>query len=295
MTSYSSSSSEHIGKNKPVVQAEQGRALPEGYGRTEAALLPRDPNWMFTYWEITEDRKRNIRRERGADIFEKSRPVVRVYDVTGVADFDGKNSLRYFDIPVMLDARNWYVNVQDGGKSYCCEIGIIMPDGNFLGIVRTNVVNLPAGRVSDVTDEKWMTVSEDFDKLLQLSGVEYIGKGSGEVAKSLAQRWEMLRAVFSRAASWGISSLPHARKPEQQKRFWLVADCEVILYGATEPDAHVTVAGRKVNLNPDGTFSMRFALPDGALALPVQAKSVDDTETRQVSIDLNRRTKTDDR
>ena len=179
------------------------KSLPESYGNTEAALLPRDPNWMFIYWDINEKSKAMISSEHGADVFEKGRQVVRVHDVSAG---DG-NGPKYFDIPVMMDARSWYINVQDSGRTYCCEVGIILPDGRFLGIVKTNTVNLPAGRVSEVADEKWLSVSSDFDKLLQLSGVEYIGKGSGEVAKSLAQRWEMLRSVFSRASSWGVSSL----------------------------------------------------------------------------------------
>ncbi len=281
-------SSGQIG-NKHQQPDSDYKSLPESYGNTEAALLPRDPNWMFIYWEITDNSKANIAKEHGHDVFEKARHVLRVYDVT-TAD-----SKKYFDIPIMIDARNWYINVQDGGRAYCCEIGLVLPDGRFIGIVKTNTVRLPAGRVSDVTDEKWMSVSSDFDKLLQLSGVEYIGKGSGEVAKSLAQRWEMLRSVFSRAASWGVSSLSSQAlsRPPAEKKFWLVADCELILYGATEPDALVTVSGRKVNLNPDGTFSMRFALPDGNMDLPIKALSKDETDSRHIEISVTRTTKND--
>jgi len=267
------------------------KSLPESYGNTEAALLPRDPNWMFIYWEITDNSKAKIAREYGHDVFEKSRHVLRVYDAT-VTDGQGH---AYFDIPVMIDAKNWYINVREGGKAYYCEVGLILPNGRFIALVKTNTVHLPAGRVSEVTDEKWMSVSSDFDKLLQISGVEYIGKGSGEVAKSLAQRWEMLRSVFSRAASWGVSSLSsHSlQKPAVGKKFWLVADCELILYGATEPDASVTVAGRKVTLNPDGTFSMRFALPDGNMDLPIKAVSGDGTDSRQIEIKVTRATRND--
>lgn len=282
-------SSGQIKKDNSAPEAEH-RALPEGYGTTEASLLPRDPNWMFIYWEITENSRVNLKKSHGADIFDKGRQVIRVYDVTG------GEAAKYFDIAVMLEAKSWYVNVQEAGRAYCCEVGLVMPDGSFIGIVKTNTVSLPGGRVSDVTDEKWMAVTADFDKLLQLSGVEYIGKGSGEVAKSLAQRWEMLRAVFSRASSWGVSSMSSQslQKPEQaNKKFWLVADCELILYGATEPDAFVTVSGRKVNLNPDGTFSMRFALPDGIVDLPVKAMSKDETDSREIDIKVTRATTTD--
>lgn len=268
--------------------ASDYKSLPEGYGSTEAILLPRDPNWMFIYWEITGNSKKEASRVHGADIFQKGRQVIRVHQADAAA-----GAGKYFDIPVMHDAKNWYVNVQESGGAYYCEVGLALPDGAFISLVKTNTVNLPAGHVSDVTDENWMAVTADFDKLLQLSGVEYIGKGSGEVAKSLAQRWEMLRSVFSRASSWGVASMSSQslQKPEQ-KKFWLVADCELILYGATEPDAFVTVSGRRVHLNPDGTFSMRFALPDGGMDLPVKAVSKDETDSREIEIKVTRTTTT---
>jgi len=277
-------------KKENTAPASESGSLPAGYGTTEAVLLPRDPNWMFIYWEITENSKKEACRVHGADIFQKGRQVIRVRQA---AAYDGAG--KYFDIPIMHEAKNWYINVQESGGAYYCEVGLALPDGVFISLVKTNTVNLPSGHVSDVTDEKWMAVTADFDKLLQLSGVEYIGKGSGEVAKSLAQRWEMLRAVFSRASSWGVSSMSsqNLQKPELAKKFWLVADCELILYGATEPDAFVTVSGRKVNLNPDGTFSMRFAFPDGGMELPVKAVSKDETDSREINIKVTRTTTTD--
>jgi len=252
-----------------------------------AALIPRDPDWMFIYWEITADSKAYIAREHGPDIFEKSRQMVRVYDTASAAGDSGK----YFDIPVILDSGSWYIHAQNRGRSYYCELGLIPPSGDFLGIVKSNTIILPTGRVSDAMEERWMEVSPDFDRLLQLSGVEYIGKGSDEVAKSLARRWEMLRSVFSSAASWGVGSLSsQAPQKLDEKKFRLAADCELILYGATEPDAFLTVAGRKVKLNPDGTFSMRFALPDGGTDLPIRAVSKNETDSRQLEISVTRMT-----
>ena len=267
---------------------DEGReALPREYGETMASALPRDPNWIFVYWEITPASRARLIRAHGPDVFESSRQVLRVYDMA-VREGGGPE---YMDMPVMLDEGSWYVRVQEPGRSYYCELGLLLPDGKFVGIVKSNTVALPPGRVSDVMDEKWMAVSEDFEKLLQLSGVEYIGKGSGEVAKSLAQRWEMLRAVFSRGASWGVSSMAaQAGGIPAERKFWLVADCELILYGATEPSAFVTVAGRKVVLNTDGTFSMRFAVPDGGMALPIRAMTADERDSREMNIVIGRKT-----
>lgn len=272
----------------PDAQKEMGAGeLPAAYGTTEAALLPRDPNWMFLYWEITESSRRRLALERGPDIFERGRETLRVHELEPA----GLGRRRYFDIPVMFRAGSWYVHVSENGGSYSCELGLAMPDGEFISVVGTNHVNLPPGRVSEEAEGGWLSVSPDFGRLMELSGVEYIGKGSGEVAKSLAQRWEMLNSVFSRAASWGVSSMSsRGAVPPAERKFRLTADCELVLYGATEPDAFVTVAGRRVQLNPDGTFSMRFGLPDGFTDLPVVALSADAQERREVAISVSRRT-----
>ncbi|OGR81761.1 MAG: hypothetical protein A2X32_09770 [Elusimicrobia bacterium GWC2_64_44] len=262
------------------------KELPRGYGKTMAALLPRDPDWMFVYWEITDATMAAIAGERGSGVFTEARQVLRVHDMSGPGGGAG-----YFDVPVRFEAGSWYVHVLNGGRAYRCELGLVTPAGEFIGIVASNTAVLPSARVSDLTDERWLQVSPDFEKLLELSGVEYIGKGSGEVAKSLAQRWEMLLSVFSRAASWGVSSLSsRAGLPPAGKSFRLAADCELVLYGATEPDAFVTVAGRRVKLNPDGTFSMRFALPDGVTDLPINAMSADEKEARKIELSVTRRT-----
>jgi len=41
----------------------ESAALPQEYGVTMAALMPRDPNWMFVYWEITPNTDRTYLRK----------------------------------------------------------------------------------------------------------------------------------------------------------------------------------------------------------------------------------------
>jgi len=64
----------------------------------------------------------------------------------------------------------------------------------------------------------------------------------------------------------------------------------LIIYGATEPDASVTIGGRKIQLRTDGTFSYRFALPDGQYGLPIAATSADKVETRNADLKFARST-----
>ncbi|MBR2504397.1 MAG: hypothetical protein IKB61_00445, partial [Elusimicrobiaceae bacterium] len=39
---------------RPTVPEELGD-IPTGYGTTESYLLPKDPAWLFLFWEITQE------------------------------------------------------------------------------------------------------------------------------------------------------------------------------------------------------------------------------------------------
>ncbi|HLH54999.1 MAG TPA: DUF4912 domain-containing protein [Verrucomicrobiae bacterium] len=62
-------------------------------------------------------------------------------------------------------------------------------------------------------------------------------------------------------------------QPAAAPGFWLNINAEVVVYGATEPDSVLRIAGQTLPLGPDGSFSFRFALPDGSYSLPVEAVS----------------------
>lgn len=76
----------------------------------------------------------------------------------------------------------------------------------------------------------------------------------------------------------------------KQKGFWFNINAELIIYGATEPDAEVTIGGRVIRLRPDGTFSYRFILPDGQYDLFARATSADKTDSRAAGLNFSRAT-----
>jgi hypothetical protein len=248
--------------------------LPQSYGKTESCLLPKEPRWMFLFWDIVKDTYDYIMGGHGADIFAKSRSVIRVYDITDIAAFDGRNAHSHFDVPVFLDAGSWYVNVPQSGRRYVCDIGIITPQGSFILMTRSNSVLVPAGRVSDIIDERWMLVEGEYQKLLKMSCADIwdgnaAGAGASErLQRILAQRWNMLG--IERAPSSHISSLSSfdssgaQTAPESDDDIWLRADCELIIYGQASQNAKVSAAGRPLQLNADGGFSLRYSLREGA-------------------------------
>ena len=84
----------------------------------------------------------------------------------------------------------------------------------------------------------------------------------------------------------GFASAPPARP----RKFWLIADAELIVYGATEPDATVTIGGRPIKLNPDGTFRFQMSFQDGVIDYPIVAVAADGEQTRSVHMNFERQT-----
>ncbi|NJL83082.1 MAG: DUF4912 domain-containing protein [Chloroflexaceae bacterium] len=78
--------------------------------------------------------------------------------------------------------------------------------------------------------------------------------------------------------------------PMRPRKFWLVADAELIVYGATEPDATVTIGGRPIKLNPDGTFRFQMSFQDGLIDYPIMAVAADGEQTRSIHMKFTRET-----
>jgi hypothetical protein len=77
--------------------------------------------------------------------------------------------------------------------------------------------------------------------------------------------------------------------PTERRAFWFSVHAELVIYGATEADATVTIGGRQIKLRRDGSFSYRFALPDGSYRLPISAIS-SKGDWRQAELDFYRGT-----
>ena len=93
------------------------------------------------------------------------------------------------------------------------------------------------------------------------------------------------------AKSFSSESL--AESPDSAgRRFWFRVNAEVVLHGSTEPDALVTIAGRPVPLRKDGSFTFRFALPDGDFQLPAVAICAAGDDMRAAELQFVRQTRT---
>jgi hypothetical protein len=275
----------HPETSKPRRQMPQ--ELPAGYGKDKITIQVRDPWWLHCYWEIAVHTWNNL-INRLKEMFFSAKRVLRVYDVSHI-NFNGKNAHRFFDVEVSQDATSWYLDTGGPGRSWVVDYGLKLANGEFITIVRSNVVTTPIDGPSWITDEEWMVPEEMFGRLYGM------GFGLGQ-ATSMGKGWQerFKKALFSGIlSSPGITSAGSpVKKKAKQRGFWLVVDCELIVYGATEPDADVSVQGKKIKLRPDGTFTMRYYLPDGKQVIPVKAVSADKIEERIITPIVTRETKT---
>ena len=134
--------------------------------------------------------------------------------------------------------------------------------------------------------------------LAELAGLHLVGQDSmssaeaGEVVRGRGEQ-EVAPGLIVRPAAAGgeaesISS-PSDVSEQRPKGFWFNINAELILYGATEQDASVTIGGRPIQLRPDGTFSFRFSLPDGEHAVTLSALSAQG-DLRQAELRFGRHT-----
>jgi hypothetical protein len=133
-------------------------------------------------------------------------------------------------------------------------------------------------------------------EVVSLDAVRRVWMGSLEITELL--RGQLLRELSSLGlaqsalpSSLSVTSLasPFGGAPGK-KGFWFNVNAELIIYGATEPDATVTIGGRRIKLRSDGTFSFRFALPDGSYNLPAIATSAGGDDTRIADLAFSRST-----
>jgi hypothetical protein len=146
-------------------------------------------------------------------------------------------------------------------------------------------------RVTSVPPATWTPQQEQaLSKVVNIDEVRRVWMGSLEITELIRRR--LAHEISSLGvSSFGVSSLSSPfGGMEQAKGFWFNVNAELIIYGATEPNAKVTLGGHEIKLRSDGTFSFRFALPDGKYDLPAVAVSADGTDARAADLKFSRAT-----
>ena len=267
------------------LSAKVPRDLPAGYGKDRIVVMVRDPYWLHAYWELTRHAIGRAEAALGQE-WHNAKPILRLLDVSSQDTTSTAESILR-DIEIHGGCNNWYLDVGNPPKSFRVDIGYLARSGRFYVLARSNVVTTPRAGVSDVIDENWADIdSKKADRIYAMSG------GFDPTASSLELKQlfeERLRRPLGSPAvtSFGSGGFVLGKG----RKFWFQLDAELIVYGATEPNARVTLQGEPVKLRPDGTFTMRFSLPDSRQIIPAVATSPDGVEERTIVLAVERNTK----
>jgi hypothetical protein len=301
-----------LGPTAPAGQfGDEEAALPEAYGTGKLVLVARDPHWLYAYWDLTLEQQR-----RHNALSADRHLVLRVHP--GAKEAQAPNEAH-----VHPESRHWFIHVDRAETQYVAELGYYQPRRQWATIAISLPIITPADAPSTDQAVRFATIPADV-RLTQLAALakqtvpadlppleaareralaELVGHylvhqdamNSVEIAELVGRRGEqeISAAQAGLPATLGgegesVSS-PTAAAKHRPAGFWVNINAELVIYGATESDASVTIGGRPIQLHPDGTFSFRFSLPDGDHALTVSAMSAQG-DLRQAELKLSRRT-----
>ncbi|BCB04822.1 DUF4912 domain-containing protein [Bacillus sp. KH172YL63] len=99
------------------------------------------PSRIYCYWDIPAGWVRHIQNHFNMNT-DPQPYVLRLYDITSIA-FNGHNHHAYTDTYVPHTETEWFVNGLKENRSYCMEVGLRLPAGDFIAISRSNVIHTP--------------------------------------------------------------------------------------------------------------------------------------------------------
>lgn len=270
----------------PGSAATAPQTLGHASQKDRIIVLARDPYWLHAYWELSRMTLARAQAALGQD-WHAARPILRVLDVTS-EDTTSAAERHVRDVDIHGGVDNWYIDVIDPPRAYRVDIGYLSKRGKFYVLARSNVVTTPKAGIADLLDGNASTVQQQFDSVQTPTNT---GQNSVNWSTDLRDLFqERLRRPLSspslRNPASGAGPLPTLRRD-----FHFEVDAELIVYGSTEPNARVTLQGEPVQLRPDGTFTVRFSLPDSRQIIPAVASSADGIEERTIVLAVERNTK----
>ena len=288
-----------------AIEAEMAPA-PRPAAETRVVFLPRDPQWAYVFWDIAEA-DRTAAHAAGA-----SQLCLRVADVTGLP---GGSSHPHALQEVVVDAQatEWYLPVPLSDRDYRVELGFRKagPAGGWISVAFSSVARVPALNPSEQILDQFIPFSLDaapssflpapiepvdvglHERLYQTAtaGWRRLGRGS-EAFHELGDSG-LSDSAFSAS---GVGLWASGRNESgaglaaRQRSFWLVADAELIVYGATDPAARLTIGGEEVPLTPEGTFRIQVPFRDGQQLYPIEAVAADGVQKRNITLEFRRST-----
>ena len=298
--------------------------LPGGYGESRIVLMPRDPQWAYAYWDIPGPHKEEMRRQGGV------RLALRFYDVTDIdinsvaphslQQYECDEMAREWFLPIPVSDRDYIAEIgyvaADGrwlimARSAPIHVPPVYPsdwiEDHFVTVNwnddlrgKTVMTLVPPSKKAAGVDAEGNPIYDEIFAKAQSMEAQRI---AGSLFGSMHQVPEQAVSSFVFPSGVGMWALPTASginmsgvgfsasaPPVRPRKFWLIADAELIVYGATEPDATVTIGSRKIDLKPDGTFRFQMSFQDGLIDYPIKAVAADGEQTRSIHMKFTRET-----
>jgi hypothetical protein len=274
------------------------------------AFLPRDPQWSQVHWAINPADRIRAQADGATQL------CLRVADVTGL---DGGSSHPHTlqEVVVESQATEWYLPVPLAGRDYRVELGFRRGgSGGWISLAFSATAHVPVlGDPVVSVPDPFLTFSKPpaidgepapaptkeiinnlHERLYQSATSPWRRLGRGSEAfhefDSAADVEGADNINASGAGPWasGRSGSGIGGVAPRQRSFWLVADAELIVYGATDPSARLTIGDEEIPLSSDGTFRLQMPFRDGQQLYPIEALAADGEQRRSITMEFRRTT-----
>jgi len=153
------------------VYLDHGPELPRSYGEDHVVALLRDPEGVFVYWEADGPESRRLKES----LADKAFWVLRVWH-------DARRG--HYDVPINLDAGNWYLHLRADGL-YEIELGAIDAGEVFHLVASASPVKTPSRLPRDKGGVYWLDVLRaGRGKHISVLSESPYGQPSGEFTKA---------------------------------------------------------------------------------------------------------------
>ena len=278
---------------------------------TKVVFLPRDPEWAYVFWQISE-----IDREK-AQSLGASKLCLRLYDSTGVGE--GKlNQGTLREINVDSYSTEWYLPIPLADRDYKVELGYKY-GFKWMSLAFSSVSHVPGSQPSEQILDKFVPFnlespvsssnpSETIQspKLQEVNGLHqrlyqaatnFPTKrkvGSEEFMEEMNSTSVNSELTDSGLGQWSSGLNESGSGIVKNRSFWLVADAELIVYGATDPSAKLTIGKEEVPLAADGTFRLQVPFRDGSQKYEIKAIDAMGEQEKSITMKFDRDTPLDD-
>ena len=288
--------------------------------------MPYEPQWGYAYWNISSQQKERLRQQGGINLslrlYDVTNDIGSTYQPTqNSLEYICNETARDWYLPLPLSDRDYVIEIGyrciDGkwlslARSQPVRVPPFYPsdweEDVFVCVPWTKALT---GEKISVLPPYTGNGHKKSTRGLSLSSLSLASRVNGSVS-SLPSSASLINPISSYEfpsggsgigmwasgsgsgigmwASGSGSGLGLMSGAGFSRQFWLMANAKLTIYGATDPNAKVTIAGEEINLNADGTFSFNISFPDGIINCPITALSPDGQESRSISMKFERQT-----